>query len=373
MSTKVVDLENRLRMSTSMHLLAEAMRDALTSGTLGKHMPRYYVPYSKVSDAAPNLMNTLSLEGIKDGKALFEIRPCHTEVSKTGPFDFLNFNAAIRAPFIGKPWLRALVPLQGTVEGAIIQLRQPPTFRSSYIGFAHNQRVIRRGVFSRHVDMHDVGNGAVNSTMPITRAYYESDTDGVPIAIPIDSFVTLKLASTIHSQLVPQAIAGVLVPTETTTARRVERRQMREAAHEYMSRTASAVSVIDLHGRDAITIANTLQDILGLNQLMPDYHYRCELEASSGRVHRGGGGILETEYAAAVLAGALHAGARTEFFSEDDAKLFISAVNSFSKILRAKEDKVFQANTLFSSVPSPTNPDHYAALHKVANGDIQSI
>lgn len=372
MNTKVVDLENRLRMSTSMHSLAEAMRDALTSSTLGKHMPRYYVPYSKVSDAAPNLMNTLSLEGVKDGKALFEIRPCATEIRKVGPFDFLNFSAAIRAPFIGKPWLRALVPLQGTVEGTIIQLRQPPTFRSSYIGFVRNEGVARRGVFSRHVDMHDVGNGAVNSTMPATMAYYGSDTDGVPIAIPIDSFVTLKLALTIHSQFVPQAIAGVLVPTETTTARRVERRQMREAAHEYMSRTASAVSVIDLHGRDAITIANTLQDILGLNQLMPDYHYRCELEASSGRIHRGGG-ILETEYAAAVLAGALHAGARTEFFSEDDAKLFIAAVNSFSKILRAKEDKVFQANTLFSSVPSPTNQDHYAALHKIANGDIKSI
>lgn len=373
MSSKKASIEERLRRSPSMHVLAETLRECLTSGTLGKHMPRYYVPQKCLSDAPSGLVNVITLEGIKDGRALFEIRP-HPNARREspGPEDFARLRSAKQAPFTDKPWLRALVPLKGTVAGTIIQLRQPPNFRAAYVGFIYNDRWERRGSFSRHTETHDVSNGAVDSSVPSVQVTI-ADRRTTVVAVPVDSFVRLQLRPTYDGVLGPWATAGVLVPTASLSARRVERKQMRDAATEYMSRISAALSIMDMSGNDNVKTANDLQDILGLSTFMPDYHFRSELEVASGRWQHTHIQLYESEFSAAVLAGALHAGARTEFFSDNDARIFNTAVRSFTSILRNKQDKVFQANTIFSSTPAPDKPDDFALLHTVANGDIKTI
>lgn len=373
MSSGKPSVEDRLRLCPSMQVLAETMRECLKSGTLGKHMPRYFVPQQRMADAPAEMMNVLSLEGIKDDKALFEIRRHHASLRNGGnPLEFIRYRHEKQAPFVDKPWLRALVPLKGPVAGTVIQLRQPPTFRSAYVGFIHNRKVERRGVFSRHTEFHDVGNGAVDSCVPVIRVVRENRRHS-DVAVPVDNFLTVRLRHTHDGRFEPHATAGVLVPTPTLSALRVERRQMRDAAHEYLSRVSAAVAVMDLSSGGVVDTANALQDILGLNRLMPDYHFKSELEMASGRWQHTHGPLYEAEFSTAVLAGAMHAGARTEFYSDDDAKTFIIAARSFASILRNKQDKVFQANTIFSSTPSPDEPDEYAQLHTIANGDIKPI
>lgn len=373
MSSGKPSVEDRLRLCPSMQVLAETMRECLKSGTLGKHMPRYFVPQQRMADAPAEMMNVLSLEGVKDDKALFEIRRHHSALrNEGGPPDFVKYRRDKQAPFVDKPWLRALVPLKGPVAGTVIQLRQPPTFRSAYVGFIHNRKMERRGVFSRHFEYHDVGNGAVDSCVPVIRVVRGTIKHG-DVAVPVDDFVTVRLRHTHDGRFEPFAIAGVLVPTPALSALRVERRQMRDAALDYLSKVSAAVAVMDLSSGFPIVNANALQDILGLNRFMPDYHFKSELEVASGRWQHIHGPLYEAEFSAAVLVGALHAGARTEFYSDDDAKTFIIAARSFASILRSKQDKVFQVNTIFSSTPSPYEPDEYAQLHTIANGDIKPI
>ena len=356
-----------------MQSLAETMRECLTSGTLGKHMPRYYVPQRHAADAPPELISVITLAGLRDGKALFEIHPSPEAVrDQGGTPEFTGYRTEKQAPFLDKPWLRALVPLKSTVADTIIQLRQPPTFRSAYVGFIYNHKVERRGGLSRHTEIHDVSNGAVDSVMPAVRVICDKRETAF-VAVPVDSFVTLRLRHTHDKLFEPYATAGVLVPTSTLSALRVERRQMRDAAHEYLSRVSAAVAIMDLSSGGVVDTANALQDILGLNRLMPDYHFKSELEVASGRWQDTHGQLYEAEFSAAVLVGAMHAGARTEFYSDNDAKVFITAVRSFASILRHKQDKVFQANTIFSSTPSPDRLDSYTHLHTIANGDIKPI
>lgn len=371
----VSGIEDRLRRSPNIPSLLQTMLDALSSGTLGKHMPRYYVPSQQLCTASGNLVNTLSLEGIKDGKALFEIRPhpdaVQAALGETAHFDFTRYRRDIQAPFIDKPWLRALVPLRGgSVEGAVVQLRQPTTFRSNIVGFIGSQMVGRRGSFSRHVEAHDVGNGANNSYLPVT-SVARNTRESAYIAVPIDSYVTLRIQQ-FERGLLPIATAGVLYPTASLSAHRVTRREMRDSAMDNLSKVSAALAVLDLSGSDHVLCAITLQDLLGLDKFVPDYHFGLELEVASGR-HTSPSYAFESEFSAAVLAGALHAGARSQFHSENDARTFIQAVKSFGSILRAKQDKVFQANTLFSSYPTPSDVKEFSALHTLANGDIKSI
>jgi hypothetical protein len=373
MSNRKHSIEDRLRLSPSLHSLTETLRECLSSGTLGKHMPRYYVPQKKMAEASNDMLSVITLAGIRDGKALFEIRPLPSAVGDFGGApEFQRYRRGIQSQFMAKPWLRALVPLKGTVAGSVIQLRQTPTFRSAYVGFIYNHKIDRRGCFTRHIEHHDVSNGAVDSSMPAIRVVY-ADRASMYVAVPVDSFVTLTLKHTHDGVFEPFATAGVLVPSLTLSARRVERKQMREAATDYMSRVSAALAVLDMSGGFDIKTANALQDILGLTTYKPDYHFKTELEMASGRWPTTHGALYESEFSAAVLAGAMHAGARTELLSDNDAKIFTMAVKSFVSILRNKQDKVFQANTIFSSAPSPDTPEHYAKLHAIANGDIKSI
>jgi hypothetical protein len=373
MSDTKLSIETRLRNSPSLQSLTETLRECLTSGTLGKHMPRYYVPQKTMANAESALLNVVTLAGVKDGKALFEIRPHFSarrdlEVASV----FHMFRHGVQAQFMDKPWLRALVPLRGAVAGSVIQLRQPPTFRSGFVGFIHNYKIDRRGSFTRHLEYHDVGNGAVDSCLPVVKVIYKNKST-MFVAVPVDSFVTLKLKTTHDYVHEPIATAGVLVPTACLSARRVERKQMRDAANEYLSRVSAALSIMDLSSGNVIKTANDLQDILGLATPMPDYHFKSELEMASGRWQHTHGPLFESEFSAAVLVGAMHAGARTEIYTEDDAKVFTTAVRSFASILRVKQDKVFQANTIFSSTPTPDRHKEYTDLLNIANGDIKSI
>jgi hypothetical protein len=355
--------ERNLRDAPDIPSFLEALRNTMRNGTLGQHLQRLYAPCRDVVDAEPSLVSTITLAGVRDGMALIEFRSSNILSSGAGLSHFRT-ERQVKAGTLGKPWLRALVPLKGSLEGAKLQLRQTPAFPLTALGFVRHLGLGRRGPFTRHMTNLHANNGGADLSFYSVRTRPWSNDAGVsagnPI-VPVDEYLTIRMDK--HDQyLAPMAIGGIHFACDKVAAKRVERRQLREAALDILAKVDTALAVTNFN--DTARSAYLLQDMLDLTGYNPDYDFILEVEAASGREFYAQN--EHSDYPAAVLIGAMYNGLRSDFRSDREGEAFIDAAKQLRATLNIREDKVFQADTLFSS--TPYEPNGNALLAFTNNG-----
>lgn len=359
------DTEYELQNMKSLDLTLNALRNSLREGTLGRHLPRVFAPRRLVAEVDVQFHNVITLAGIKDGKALFEIRsaPDALESAFVGtrsPMASFRYNIGLSR--VNEPWFRALVPLTGTLNGATIQLRQPHTFNPYDVGFIANNGGERRGVASRHFTSWSVHNGSANYYLPAIKAATSSRYMDNHFVVPVDSYVFIRMeAANDTMSAVPIIYGPMLKGSSRLAADRIGRKQMRNSANDVSARISAALAMLAVPGQPEgmLPIAIALQDMLGLTKHHPDFHFQLESESASGR-ELGPWSTPDNQFVAAVVAGAVHTGTRTPLYDDRDATIFVKALQGFKESLNTHQDKVFQANTLFSAAPelSPTVGDY---------------
>lgn len=368
-----MNTEIKLRRTASIQTTLEALRESLREGTLGKHLPRMFAQRVAVADAVPKQLNTITLAGVKNGMALIEIRsvpgalrPLHT-ITDANEWR----RRVIAEQFDGTPWLRALVPLGDTLMGAAVQLRQPHAFTPYDIGFIYDKGGSRRGVASRHFTHWHVACGAADFRAPSVKLYCGEKADKEAyFAVPVDSYLNIRFGPTGHGPApAPIAQGPLLRTTLKLSADRAARKQMRESALDVLNRVTTAMAMLDIPQKSTgcTPVAMALQDLLGMTNTHPDYDFRLECESAMGRDFRQDD-PSESLYAAGVLIGAVHTGSRSELFDDYSAQCFLRVARKLDYLLRKYEDRVFQANTIFSATPELTgDPQIMPALLSTPN------
>lgn len=368
-----LNTEHELRLTTTIHGTLAAMRASLHEGTLGKHLPRMFAPRRLVSEAGPSCTNIITLAGVKDGNALLEIRSAPDALGPligSAPGSLTRLRHSIGISRVDEPWLRALVPLTGTLAGARVQLRQPHAFNPTDIGFIVNNGGERRGVGSRHFTGWSVNRGTSRYYLPAIRATTALGQNEAYFAVPLDSYISVRMETLDgFNSPVPVVHGPLLKGSERLAANRIIRKQMRNSADDIAARISAALAVLDLPDSvdGSLPVAIALQDMLGLTNHHPDFVFKTECESALGRDLNPWTDTSD-QFVAAVVAGTVHTGTRTPLSDDQEANLFIRALRSFKDALHEHQDKVFQASTIFSSAPelSPTAPD-YAQLSVLPN------
>ena len=357
MSRAFKDTEHELRQLSSLHLTLTALRESLREGSLGKHLPRMFAPRRLVADAESNFLNVITLAGVKKGSALFEIRSIPSALVSTrhhATSPIARFRYDIAEKLDGTPWFRALVPLEGTLAGASIQLRQPHAFNPYDVGFISSTGGERRGIASRHFTNWAVSNGSAHFYLPAIRATTSVRHSDGYFALPVDSYLNVRMESLNAGDVaVPVVYGPLLKGTNQLAADRIIRKKMRDSADDIASRIRAALAMLDIPKGTTdghLPVALALQDMLGMTNHHPDFCFKTECESVLGRELTPWQTVV-THFTASVVAGAVHTGTRTPLYTDDDASLLVRCLQSFSETLKDEQDKVFQNHTIFSSKP----------------------